>query len=59
LPITKPGGLFIAYKGGEVEEELKSAEKALKKFGGEIIAIDAFSLTANDNKRSLIIIRKL
>ena len=35
LPYVKTGGLFIPYKSGEIEEEVKNAETALKILGGK------------------------
>ena len=35
LPYVKIGGLFIPYKSGEIEEEVKNAETALKILGGK------------------------
>ena len=39
LPLVKEGGQFIAYKGPEVENEIKEAHNALKKLGGEVFEI--------------------
>lgn len=36
LPLVKTGGYFVSYKGLEIEEELKNAEKAISILGGEI-----------------------
>lgn len=44
LPFVKKGGFFIAYKGESYAEELKDAEKNLRKFGGKlkrVVAIDS------------------
>jgi len=37
IPLIKPGGLFIAYKGPKAEEEKKRSLKAIKILGGELI----------------------
>ncbi len=39
LPFVKPGGYFIAYKTATAREEIKSAEKAIKKLGGRLVKI--------------------
>ncbi len=36
LPFVKPGGLFIAPKGPEIEAELASANSAIIKLGGKL-----------------------
>lgn len=37
IPLIKPGGMFIAYKGPKAEEEKKRSLKAIKILGGELI----------------------
>ncbi len=59
LPLVKVGGLFIAYKGGDVEEELKESANALKILGGQVIKTEKISLPSNLGQRSLIIIKKI
>lgn len=53
LPLVKPGGIFVAYKQEAVEEEAADAQKAIKKFGGNLKEIKKFPL------RSLVFIEKL
>lgn len=36
LPLVKVGGLFIAQKGPDIEEELKLAENSIKILGGKL-----------------------
>jgi 16S rRNA (guanine527-N7)-methyltransferase len=52
LPFLKSGGMMAAYKGEKIEEEIKSAEPALRKWGGEFKAVKRFPM------RSLVIIEK-
>jgi len=40
IPLTKVGGKFIAYKGQEVETEVKEANSAIEKLGGKIDSIE-------------------
>ena len=58
LPFVKEQGVFIAYKSGEVEEELRDAENALRILGGSVEKVSTFTLPGTDIQRSLIYIRK-
>lgn len=59
LPLVKPGGLFIAYKGEKVDDETAAALKAIEKFGGEIKEIKIVKLPNSDIVRSLVLVEKL
>lgn len=59
LPLLKVGGLFIAYKGNNVKEEVEQCNKALNVLGGEILDIKYFNLPNNMGERNLIIIKKI
>lgn len=56
LPLVKVGGVFIAYKGANAQEEIDGALTAIKLLGGKIEQTVLFSLEGNS--RALIIIRK-
>ncbi|MFH1542848.1 MAG: 16S rRNA (guanine(527)-N(7))-methyltransferase RsmG [bacterium] len=58
LPLVKPGGLFVAYKGQEVEAEVKAAEQTIRQFNGTVNKIVKIKLTGSDISRSLVIIKK-
>ncbi|MBP5466851.1 MAG: 16S rRNA (guanine(527)-N(7))-methyltransferase RsmG [Clostridia bacterium] len=55
LPFVKKGGKFVAYKG-DAEEELLSAEKAVKILGGKTETVEKFNLSGNF--RTVAVIRK-
>lgn len=59
LPFVKVGGLFIAYKGSDGENEVKEAENAIKVLGGKIKSVEKYSLLQEKGERSLIIIEKV
>jgi len=59
MPFVKVGGYFIAYKSGEIDEELKNASNAIKLVGGQIEKVDKFKLPYSDIDRSLVYIRKI
>ena len=58
LPFVRENGLFIAYKSGEAEEELKDAEHAILTLGGKVEKVSVFTLPGTEHRRSLIYIRK-
>lgn len=58
LPFIKVGGVFVPYKSGNIEEELKDAGKAVKTLGGTIRRVEKFQLPDTDIERSLVLIKK-
>lgn len=59
LPLVKLGGKLIAYKAGDIEEEIKNSLNAIKILGGQIEDIKKFNLPNNMGTRSLVIIKKI
>jgi 16S rRNA (guanine527-N7)-methyltransferase len=57
LPFLRPGGVFVAMKQENVEEETKQARNNLKKLKGKIK--DLIKIKAGDIPRSLIVIGKI
>ena len=57
IPFLKKQGLFIAYKGPKLDEELAMAEKAITTLGGEVQDIIESDITGI--RRSFIIIKKV
>ena len=53
LPLVKPGGHFIAYKGNDIKEELEGGRKAVEVLGGRI---ESIAETRTEEK--LVIIKK-
>ena len=58
LPFVKVGGQMIAYKAGDIAEELSDAKYAIWKLGGEPEQVISFSLPEDAGERSLVVIRK-
>ena len=58
LPFVKVGGTFLAYKSGDVEDELKSAGHAIRTVGGHYEEPIPLTLPGSDIRRALILIRK-
>ncbi|MGI6711259.1 MAG: 16S rRNA (guanine(527)-N(7))-methyltransferase RsmG [Bacillota bacterium] len=59
LPFVRIGGIFIALKGAEIDEELEKGKNAINLLGGKIHQIINYSLPITGDKRSLIIIKKI
>lgn len=58
LPFVKVGGAFVALKGADCAEEIKSAYTAIKTLGGKTEKVIEYTLPTGD-KRTLVIIRKI
>ncbi|MDO5402580.1 MAG: 16S rRNA (guanine(527)-N(7))-methyltransferase RsmG [Eubacteriales bacterium] len=59
LPFVRIGGYFVAYKSGNVDEEVEAAKKAVELLGGHIDAVCRYVLPDSDIERSLILIKKI
>lgn len=59
LPFVAVGGLFVAYKGPAVQDELTAAARALALLGGAVEEVLKFNLPRGGGERSLICIRKI
>lgn len=59
LPFVKVGGHFIAMKGPDIEEELKSSNNAIKLLGGNVVETRLITLPNSDIVHSLIVIEKI
>lgn len=58
VPYVKVGGMFISYKSGEVDDEAKNSEKAVKLLGAKIMDIVKFQLPGTEIGRSFVVIKK-
>ena len=58
LPFVKIDGLFISYKSGSIDEELKNGSDAIAKLGGVLDRVEKFGIPSSDLDRSLIFIKK-
>lgn len=59
MPLVKVGGVFIAMKSKEYEEELKEALQAISTLGGEVVEIKHYNLPYDMGDRNIIIIKKV
>jgi 16S rRNA (guanine527-N7)-methyltransferase len=58
LPLVKKGGVFIAYKSGDLSE-IDEAESAYKALGGKKRQTYSYSLPENMGERTLAVIEKI
>ena len=58
LPYVKPGGVFIAMKGPELDAELKEAYVALKTLGGTAERQIAYTIPGTELRHCVALIRK-
>ncbi|MFT3952844.1 MAG: 16S rRNA (guanine(527)-N(7))-methyltransferase RsmG [Oscillospiraceae bacterium] len=58
LPFVRVGGVFLAMKGGDSEDETNAAKPALKILGGQIESVQTYALP-DGSPRALIAIRKI
>ena len=59
VPFVKIGGQFVSYKSGNVDNELRESEKAIRILGGEIGKVCSFVLPETDFARTLVPIKKM
>lgn len=58
LPLVKPGGVFLAMKASDSNDEIAEAEKAITLLGGKQVEIQEYTIPCTDIKRRAVIIRK-
>ena len=59
LPFVKKDGYFVAYKSGDIDQELEDAKKAIRILGGEVKHVYKFALPDTDIERSFVFIKKV
>ena len=58
LPFVSPGGMFIAMKGTDSDEEIDQAQTAVRTLGGCLEEIRDYTVPGTDVRHRLVIIRK-
>ena len=58
LPFVKTGGVFVAYKSGDMEE-IEEAKNAYKILGGKLISAEKYELPQGYGERVLAIVEKV
>jgi 16S rRNA (guanine527-N7)-methyltransferase len=59
LPFCRNGGIFIAYKKGDIAEELEQSGKAIEMMGGRLKEIVPVNPELFDDERYLVVIEKI
>ncbi|MBP7176355.1 MAG: 16S rRNA (guanine(527)-N(7))-methyltransferase RsmG [Thermoclostridium sp.] len=59
LPFVRIGGVFIAMKGSEVQNELEQSGKAISILGGTVKKVEHFTLPFDPMERHIILIEKI
>lgn len=58
LPFVHIGGLFVAYKGEKVDEEMQGVTKAFEALGACMERVEEFRLPNTDMERKMVLVRK-
>ncbi len=58
LPFVKVGGVFLAMKARDCEDEIKCAENAIKTLGGELETRVDYTIPTTDITHTVLVIRK-
>lgn len=59
LPLVKKGGVFIAMKGLECDDEIKEAKRGIAMLGGQVERRADYTIPGTDITHSAVIIRKV
>ena len=59
LPLVKPGGLFLAMKGPDCDEEVQKADFAIKALGGRVREIRRYDVPGADAVHAAVVVEKL
>ena len=59
IPFCKIGGKFVAYKKGDIKDEMNQAQRAISTMGGKLIEIKPVTLPEFPDNRCLVVIEKV
>lgn len=59
LPLVKVGGVFLAMKAQDSEEEISAARGAIGQLGGRIQAVQEYGIPTTDLIRRVVVIEKI
>ena len=58
LPFVRLGGVFLAMKGLQVEDEIEETRRSLEILGGELADVVRVQLPEDVGERYIVVIRK-
>lgn len=58
IPFVKIGGMFVAYKSGNSEEEIGKSQRAVSLLGGRLKKVEEFTLPDSDISRCFVMVEK-
>lgn len=58
LPFVRLSGRFIAFKGGDCDEEIQTSKRAIATLGGKLSALHSFELPFQGGNRTLVVMEK-
>ena len=59
LPLAKPGGLFLAMKGPDCDEEVSQADFAIRALGGRVREIKHYTIPGTDVTHAVVVVEKV
>lgn len=59
LPLCRIGGIFLAQKGPDIEEELETSHVALRVLGGRLREVRGLELPYSMGRRNLVVVEKV
>lgn len=59
LPFVKQGGYFVSMKGPGAEDEIETAQNAIRILGGKIESVVPYEIPTTDLKHNLVVIKKI
>jgi 16S rRNA (guanine527-N7)-methyltransferase len=59
LPLVSVGGKFVAYKGHKAEAEVRDAEAAVEKLGGQFERLERDGSICDSDRRVLVFVKKV
>lgn len=59
LPFVKLGGMLIAFRGPDAEQEVQQSQKAIKVLGGEVIEIKQIVIPNTELQHKIVFIKKM
>ena len=59
LPLVKVGGIFVAQKGSDVQDEVDAAGRALELLGGRLLEIRPVWLPGVETAKHLVVVQKV